>query len=339
MDTETDDLNAALAEAWDSSESTEEAPETEQEAPETEQEAPVAEQEAPETEQEAPETNQEAPETNQEAGGDTGTGATDFAPKSLSAAAREVWRDVPHAMKQDILKREQDYQRGIQKYAEDAKRAEQMDQALQPFQQLFAMNGGPGNMLPGLLETASMLQMGSPVQRAQAAAGIIQQFGVDIRTLDNLLTGQGAPAEMQQQDQVQQAVQQAMAPYQQYMQQQQMQMQQQEQMQQQGITQEIQEFATKNEFYHDVRSSMADIMDLAANQGRDMTLKEAYETACQLNPEIRGILASREKQAQLLKSQKAASSIHGTPGGEGSAAPPESMRSAIEAAWDNTGRV
>ena len=66
-----------------------------------------------------------------------------------------------------------------------------MDQALAPFQQYLAVTGEPpAKTIQGLLQTASILQMGSPVQRANTVASLIKQFGVDIRTLDDVLAGQ-----------------------------------------------------------------------------------------------------------------------------------------------------
>ncbi|MCK5318373.1 MAG: hypothetical protein KAJ55_10675 [Anaerolineales bacterium] len=329
MNIEEDTLSSDLAAAWDESENV---------SHETPEEPTL---EATPDNDETPEVPEEPVAVAEEPAGDTSTGEGDFAPKSLSAKARETWSDVPEAMKQEIMKREADYQTGIQKYAENAKRAEQMDQALAPFQQLFAMNGGPGETLPGLLQTASILQMGSPVQRAEMVAQLISQFGVDVATLDGILSGQGVSQQAQQQNDVQQAIQQAMEPYQQFMHQQQMQTQQQQQQQQHDITADIQRFASdpKNEFYNDVRGSMADIMDLAAGQGREMSLQEAYDTACQLNPEIRGIIQTRQQQEQLQQSQRAGSSIHGTPGGEGAPPTDLGLRQAIESAWDNAGRI
>jgi len=333
-----DDITADLKAAWDNSESTEETPEEDvshETSEETIDESGGWEGDAP---NEEPLT---AAEAGEEAGGDTGGGAEDFAPKSLSATAREAWRDTPQAMRDEITKREADFQRGIQKYAENANRAEAMDNVLAPYQQLFAMNGGAQETLPGLLQTASVLQMGSQPQKAQMLANLIQQFGVDIPTLDGVLSGQGVPQEMQQQDAVQQAVQQAIAPYQQQLQQQRVQQEQAVQYQQQEIQSDIQRFASdpKNEFYNDVRSSMADIMDLAANQGREMTLGQAYQTACQLNPEIAKIQAARQSARAAQQARRAGSSISGTPGGQGDVMAPDSMRGAIEDAWDNAGRT
>ena len=148
----------------------------------------------------------------------------DAPPKSLSPEAREAWKDTPASVKADIAKREADYAKGIEKYRDNAHRAEAMDHAIQPFQQYLAMQGQPpGQTLHSLLQTASALQMGSPVQKAQTVAQLINQFGVDIGTLDGLLAGEPVPRGTH--DDVDGRIQQALQPFQQFIQQQEQQRQ------------------------------------------------------------------------------------------------------------------
>jgi len=259
----------------------------------------------------------------------------DKPPAGLSPAAREVWNEVPNAVREHIAGYEKRMEGMAQKYSHDANRAQSMDKVLQPFSQLFAMGGGPQNVMPGLLQTASILQMGSPQQKADQVANLIKQFGVDIQSLDRVLVGKAPPPEQQQASQVEQLVNQRF----QQMQQQQQQQAQQQQMQQSAS--EIQSFASdpKNEFYRDVRAEMADIMDMAANRGQEMSLQDAYQKACQLHPEVSKIVTARNSQAQVNQRRQAATSIHGTPGGEGGGMPADNMRIALEEAWNNSGRV
>ena len=264
--------------------------------------------------------------------------AGDKPPVGLSATAREAWKETPAAIKAELAKREKDFATGIQKYAEGANKAQAMDRALDPYKQLFAMNGGAHKTLPGLLQTASALQMGSPVQRAQTVANLISQFGVDIHTLDGLLSGNGVPQEKQQVDAVQQQIQQAIAPFQQREQQMQQMQQHRQQQAQQAIGSELQQFGASNEFYMDVRGDMADILEMASNRGRQMTLDEAYNKACQLHPEVSKIMTQRSNVPTSGK-RRAASSIRGTPGGNGASNEPDSMREAIERAWDSAGQI
>jgi hypothetical protein len=263
------------------------------------------------------------------------------APVGLPPEAREAWKDTPPAMQKAIAKREKEFNVGIQKYAEGAKRAEGMDKALQPFQQYLSMNGG-SNHIGTLLQTGASLQMGSPIQKAQTIAKMIKDFGIDVHTLDSMLVGEGAPPQVQQQSDVQQAVTTAMAPYQQFMGSMQQQQQQQQQQAQQGIVSDVQAFATdpKNEFYNDVSPMMATIMDVAAANNENLTLPQAYDRACKMDQSISTIIASRQSATDVAAKRKAASSITGTPGGPGGGAPEhDDPRAAIAAAWENYGRT
>ena len=255
----------------------------------------------------------------------------DEPPRSLSPAAREAWKDVPDAVKGEIQKREADYEKGIMKYAQNAKRAEQMDRVMAPYSQFFAMNGGAAQTIPGVLQAASVLQMGSPQQKAQTVAGMIKQFGVDIQTLDSLLVGEQP---QQQGPDINQLVDQRLQQYHQQQHQQQL------AQQQQGIQTELQQFASdpNNEFYNDIKMDMADIIEMAANRGQQLTLKEAYDRACMMNPQISQILSSRQSQAAVNTKRRAAVSVSGAPGGPGGTEAPTDIRSALEHAWDNAGR-
>jgi hypothetical protein len=262
----------------------------------------------------------------------------DTPPKGLSPEAREAWLETPEAVRQELAKREQDYEAGIVKYAQNAKRAEQMDQVLGPYQQLFAMNGGAHNTLPGLLQTASLLQMGAPQQKAAAVAALIKQFGVDIRTLDNVLVGAKPPADVQKQSELEELLNQKLGPLQEKLQTYEQREQQQQQFEQQRIQTELQQFAQSHEFYADVSQEMADLLDMSARRGRQMSLDEAYNIACSTHPSISKIMQARQSQPAAGRRQAAASSVHGTPGGTGQA-DSSSIRGALEAAWENAGRV
>ena len=314
------DLMSELAEAWDAAEN--------QEAEEVEE---VVEQpeETPE-----PEAIDEQPVEEAEA-----AAPVDDTPKSLTAAAREKWKDTPDEVKAEFARLDQRMEGLAQKYGRDAQRARAMDKTLQPYQQLFAMNGGPQNTLPGLLQTAAMLQTGSAPQKAQSVATLIKQFGVDIKTLDSLLVGEAPPAEIQQKTQMEQMLQQHLTPLQQQLQQYQQREQMQVQQQQQQVGTELQQFAAQNEFYNDVKAEMADILDLNANRGRQITLQEAYDKACQLNPQIANIIKARNSQQTVQSKRKAGSSIYGSPAGSTAGGAPDSMRAAIESAWEGVGRA
>ncbi len=262
------------------------------------------------------------------------------APVSWNATNRELWKDIPKAAQDYIIQREQEFETGIQQYAQNAQRAQGMDKVLQPYGQYFAMNGGAGQTISQLLQTGASLQMGSPVQKAQQIAQLINNFGVDIPTLDNLLVGKAPAPGQQQASEVQQAVATAMQPFQQYMNTQQQGIINQQQVERNEAGSAVEQFAkdSKNEFYRDVSSTMADLMDMAANRGINMTMEEAYSKACLLSPEVSKIQTNRTAATAAANKRKAGSSIRGNQGGPGDTAPPGSMREAIEHAWDTAGQ-
>lgn len=259
-------------------------------------------------------------------------------PVSLPPAAREAWKDTPKAVREAVALREKQYNDGIVKYANDAKRAQQMDGVLGQYQHYFAMTGEPvGKTVNDLLRVASNLHMAPGATKAQIVAGLINQYSVPIDVLDSLLAGESPQAP--QTDVIDQRIQQAVQPFQQVLTEMQQQRMAEQQRQQGQVATEIQQFAAKHEFYNDVASDMADFLDIAAKNGRQMTLDDAYQRACALNPQISQILQARSA-APTASQQRAASTLRGNGrGGDGAAAEPDSLHAAISAAWDSVGRM
>ena len=208
---------------------------------------------------------------------------------------------------------------------------------MQPYSQLMQMNGGPQNILPGLLQTGAALQTGNEVERARTVAGLISQFQVNPAQVAGFLKGESV--EPSQNEQMQQMMNKQMAPMQQELQQLRQRDMQMRQQGQEQIKGKIREFAQANEFYSDLNETMADIMDIAARNGREMGLQEAYDAAAWQHPEIRKVMLARQSQGQVQQRKRAASSIHGTPGGEGSSASPADLRSTLEQAFQNANRM
>ncbi len=262
-------------------------------------------------------------------------------PASWNAEARELWKDLPKKARDYIQLREQQVAQGLEKHRQNAERAKSMDRSLAPYQQLFAMNGGAKPVIEGLLQTGASLQMGSPMQQAQTVANIIKRFGVDVQTLDSLLVGEEAPEQVRNQDQIQQAVQQALTPYQQQMQQFQMAQQQAAQQTEHQAQTELQQFANdpNNKFFPQVRNRMADLFDLAEQNGERLTLQEAYDRACYMDPTLRQQLIQQQSSSNLGRKRKAAASVAGSPRGTSAPAQPEDIRGTIEQAWEQAGRM
>jgi hypothetical protein len=330
-----DDLSIALADAWDASESTDDQSEEDngvQLSTDTDSTADSGGES--DADEDGIRPDQVAAEEV-----DKSTDESDKPPVGLSLEAREAWKDTPDSVKADIVKRENDYAAGIEKHRNASERVQGMDKALQPYQQYLQMNGGAGQALQGLLQTGSALQMGSPQQKAQVVANLIQQFGVDIKSLDSMLVGEAASPETQQQNQFEQMLNQRLGPMQQQLQGYQQREQQQAQQAQGQVAQEVTNFGANNEFYNDVRGDMADLLDMAANRGREMNMDEAYRLACSNHPQISKIMSGRTSQQSVNQKRAAASSISGSPGGTGGVNAPNSTMAALNDAWDSVGRM
>ena len=337
--TEPDSITADLAAAWDASEDDNGA---EAENAVSEPEIQREEVEGQGQGQAAEEGNEEGIRQDQEPENPVSenTESNEKPPVGLSLEAREAWKDTPDAVKADIAKREKDYASGIEKHRINTERVRGMDESLRPFGQLFAMNGGgPSATLMPLLQTASLLQLGSPQQKAEAAANIIRQFGVDIQTLDNMLVGQAPSPEVQQQSQMEQMFNERLGPLQQQLGVYKQREQQAQQQYTAQVGQQINDFGASHEFYSDVQSDMADLLEMAANRGRQMSMDEAYNTACAAHPQIAKIISGRQSQQTVQSKRNAASSIHGTSGGSMAASAPNSVAAALNDAWDSAGRM
>ena len=263
--------------------------------------------------------------------------ASGSAPASWTPTAKEAWSKLPPEVQEEVTRRERDISRVLSHTAEARKGYETFRQITGPFEHLMRMEGAsPFQAVDNLVKTAAHLRLGTQVQKSQIIQNIINQYGVDIPTLDSVLSGQ--PAQDPVQSQIQQQLQRQMAPVQKFMQNFQQREQQHIQEVNTQASQSVAEFGKDRDFFNDVKLDMADLLDMAANRSRPMTLEDAYAQACQLNPEIKKIMDQRtaaalaSTQARNLSTKKAAaSSVTGQPSGN-SAGSSDTLRGAIQAA-------
>lgn len=267
------------------------------------------------------------------------------APASWRPDVREHWAQLPPDVRAEVARREAEMQRTLQETSEARKFAEQLNRVISPYQAFIsAENSNPLQAIDNLMGTAARLRTGTAPELAQLMAGMVKQFGVGrfgnqfIEALDSALAGE-VPRVDPQQAQLQQAIQQQLAPVQQFMTQfQQAQAAQAERAQSEAAN-EVQQFLERAEFGEDVREDMADLLEIAQRRGRDLSLQDAYRQACLANPRVRQVLEGRAKQrgAQQLtgaaqKAKAAAVSVSGAPALAAPQAESSSIRSAIEAA-------
>lgn len=275
----------------------------------------------------------------------SGPKAESRAPASWHPETREHWAALPESVRTEVARREREVQTTMKETAEARKYAEQIERTIAPYQMFIkAENSNPLQAIDNLMSTAARLRTGSSQDIAQLVSGLVKQFGVGrfgqsfIEQLDSALVGEIPRVDAQQQ-QLQQALQQQLAPIQQFMSQ-----HQNAQVQaQQNVTRqaegEVLDFMEKAEFAEDVREDMADLMEMAQRRGRDLSLGDAYRQACAGNEHVRSVLVARQKTqgAQKLtgaaqRARSAAVSVSGAPAMGAPQPGSIDVRSAIEAA-------
>jgi len=297
-------------------------------------------------------------ETDDEGGGDKATGAdeeedrpgdsssdgdTGRAPVSWSPAVREHWGKLPDEVKEQVLKREKEITQALGQSTAARRFADEWVGMIKPYEPLMAaQQATPYQAVKRLLEIGAGLATGTQAMKSYIISELVKQYEVDLRTLDATLA-QGPqidPTEVK----INQLVEQRLAPFQQEIQRRQQYEQQLQIQAQQELATELSTFATDpaNEFFKDVRYDMADIMEMAARRKQTLSLKDAYNQACRLNPEVSKVLEqrtaverARKQREEIERRRRASSSVHGSQGsggGVGTGGGEEDLRSALEKA-------
>jgi hypothetical protein len=261
------------------------------------------------------------------------------APASWTPKARETWGNIPEEARAQIAKREQEISLAMQNNAQAKTAMSSLNGILSPHREALMARGvnDPFQHVANLVNTEAVLRSGSTQQKAQTLVSLIREYGVDIGILDSMLVGE-TPQSNGNPD-LERMIEERMAPVNEFMNYQRDQYHQQQYAQQQMATDEVNKFGEGAEFLQDVRNDMADLLDMASSRGQVMSLQEAYDKACALNPEISNVIAQRQQNEALIQTQQdmsrkknASSSIRGTRGGTGHASP-KTIRGAIEEAW------
>lgn len=281
------------------------------------------------TQQTAPEQQSQAPAKEELA-----------APIGWKAGAREHWKTIPRAAQEEIVRREKETAQTLRQSSQARQLAQDFQTTINPFLPLIqAQNSNPLQAVKNLMTTAAGLSVGTPLQKAQIVREIIQNYGIDINTLDQVLSGQAVQQQGSQQNQM--APPPWATPLFNFMNGVQQQRTQREQQIVAEAEAETEAFASKHEFFEDVRDEMADLMEVAAKRGVILSMDDAYKRAISMNPDIASVVNQREaarrsQSSNIQRNRNAASSISGAPrnGPTGAKSGEDSRRAAIEEAWD-----
>lgn len=266
-------------------------------------------------------------------------------PVSWKPAVREHWAKLPLEVRAEVARREAEIQRGLATAAEARNFREEFNEVVRPFEGIIrSQNSTPIAAVRNLMTTAAALTMGSPIQKANVIAEILQNYGVDIQVLDQVLSGKAPKNDPGSnaadiEARVRNLVAQELAPVRNMV-------SARHQEQTRIADEQVVDFATKNEFADDLADDMADLLESAAKRGRKMTMQQAYDAAARSHPEIgplyEKVLAARAAQTtngRAEAARRAASSVRpGGPSSGGEPAKPTDLRGAISAAFDQHAR-
>lgn len=265
------------------------------------------------------------------------------APVGWKGEAAEAWATIPKAARDHVLAREREIAVTLQNTATARRVAKDFSDIMGKYRGSLQQMGyqSPLDAVDGIMSAAMQLRSGNAQQRAQAAAQVIKDFGIDIAELDSALVNSGATSTPAPNADFEALLDQRLAPMTQFMNQLEVMQHQQAENAKIASSQEVAQFVQDHEFATEVRLEMADILDLAAQRGEAMTLEQAYERACMFKPEIAEKMRAQQAAAQQAAAQQsrqvkenAASSVRGTPGGMPGKKAPETLSDALNAAWD-----
>lgn len=296
---------------------------------------------APETEVEAaPEAEAEAEAEDNIDAEKTPAVSTDKPPLDWGVEVREEWKNLPDSVKAHLHKRDQHVNTMLRDGAENRKMGEGLNSIAQGYQAIMAAEGvsNPLQAVDGLFKSVATLRMGSQAEKAAKIAQFVQLYGVDINALDNALVGNP----VNETDPMAAMIDERLAPVNQLLEQMNQNKLAQDQHNQTNTQNNIAEFEKTAEFMNDVRDDMADLLEGAAKRGYKMSLQQAYDKACVINPEISNVMAKRAADEKLLGNQNliaakrnAASSINGDTGGHANSLGSGNLREALMGAFDN----
>lgn len=219
-------------------------------------------------------------------------------PSTWTAKGKADFNKLPDHIQEEVLKRESDFHNGIQGYKERAEYGEKINRVIQPYEAIIrASNSTPEQAISNLLDAAYRLNTGSQEQKTQTFMQLARQYNIDLAALNQ--PQEEKPAYVQQLEQQLAQLQHGIQSQQQYVQQQNA----------SEVNSSIEQFRNESDesgspkhlYFDDVRDEMADRLEAAARNGRQLSLQEAYDAAVWARPDIRETLLASQQQAAELK--------------------------------------
>jgi len=243
-------------------------------------------------------------------------------PKSLRLDLKNHWEKAPPELQQAFAQRDADYEKGITGYKTRDAEARAITEQFAPYEWILRNEGStPAQAIAPLLQSAALLRTGTPAQKSQAVAHMIQQFQIP---LDQISAHFGGNAPVQQDSHYNDLAQQVQQ-LTQHITQQQYQAQKTNENRALSV---IQQFAgdPANMHFEAVSDRMLQLLQAPQVLGDTSQMSEreklqlAYDTAIRLDPQIAQTLYAQQQQqatatAQVQRARTAAVSVRGAPGG------------------------
>jgi hypothetical protein len=237
------------------------------------------------------------------------------APSSWSAKAKAAFYDLPDHIQSEVEKREADFHNGIAKYKEAADYGTKLQKVIAPYEAQLRANGQQADQVVGtMLNAAYKLSQGTPQQKAQFIKQIAMESGADLQSL----VSSGDNTTNEPKSEYVQQLEQRLAQIEGFTQNQATLAKQKEK---ERVDKLIYNFRnTLNEdktpkypFFDDVEGDMAVLINMAKQQGRQLSLEDAYERAVRANPATYEVIRATEqkrvdekrRQEQAKKTAKA----------------------------------
>lgn len=210
------------------------------------------------------------------------------APNTWKKEAKEAFLKADPIVRAEVLRREQDFHRGIQQYKSAAEFGTTIDQVISPYKQTMQQLGiTPERALSGLLAADHKLRFSDPETKHMYFAQLAQSYGVDLnKVIDTAHTTD--PRIYQLHEQNQQAQQQLDMYKKQW-----------EMQEQQQLNSQVAAFAAdpSHKYFNEVREQMAQLLQ----GGAAKDLQDAYDQAVYLNPSVRSQLL--QQQVELARKE------------------------------------
>jgi len=215
-------------------------------------------------------------------------------PLSWKREYHEPWQAVDPKLREYIWQRDEETRNGVEPLKAKAQFAEQMQQAIQPYENTIRGLGiQPAQAVQALMQADHVLRTSPPEQKRAYLAQLAQQYGI---TLDGseYYPPAGGPVDpmiYNLQNELN-SVRGEIVGYK----------QQQEEAQNQTLLSEINSFADKAEYFEDARPTMITLLQ----SGVATTLEDAYEKAIRLNDDLfQKSQQSRQAEAETKRKSAA----------------------------------